>query len=226
MNRTLPLLPIVAAICIACARSPSAPALDGPGRTVGLKSPATQPAASPAGEVQYVASQPSHVTIKGTSTLHKWTVNGGRIDGKATFSGLGNADALKLHTIELTIPVKSLKSSEGGGMDNTMYNALKEKQQPNITYSLTGAVLKSSPSSDAEPYRFDTTGNLTVAGTARAITLPLEVLQQNGSLAISTEAKLKMTDFGVKPPVAMLGTIRSGDVITVSVTWKLTPKAD
>jgi hypothetical protein len=32
---------------------------------------------------------------------------------------------------------------------------------------------------------------------------------------------MKMSDFGIKPPTAMLGVIKSGDAITVKVNWQL-----
>lgn len=110
-------------------------------------------------------------------------------------------------------------------MDDTMYDALKIKQFPTITYGLTKAGLKTSPSKKDPDYHFDTTGQLTVAGKAHAVNLDLVVLpHDNGKLTITTEIALKMTDFGVSPPTAMLGMIKSGDAITLKVTWELTIK--
>ena len=72
---------------------------------------------------------------------------------------------IALDSIQLTIPVKSLKSSEGGGMDSTMYGALDLKDHAAITYKLTSATLKAGPSAGQGDYHFDTTGELTVSGT-------------------------------------------------------------
>ncbi len=44
-------------------------------------------------------------------------------------------------------------------------------------------------------------------------------------LSIATKTPLKMTDYGMTPPTAMFGMIRSGDAVTVEVTWKLTTVA-
>ncbi len=193
---------------------------------VSLDSPSTMPADVPkdASVHQYVAAKGGEATVNGTSTLHNWTVKTGDIEG-AVSGQWGSQAAPSLSSIQLTIPVKSLKSTEGSGMDNTMYDALKAKKNPSITYTLANSTLKSKPAKPNEPYRFETTGKLTVAGSTRNISLPLELSPQGQSLSISTNVKLKMTDFGVKPPKAMFGMIKSGDEVTVNVTWKLAPKA-
>lgn len=187
------------------------------------------PTTEPAGSLHYVSADGSQVVVSGTSTLHAWTVKGGTIDGDAVFTGewsATNPQAIQFHSIELTIPVNSLKSSEGSGMDDTMYKALDLKNHQTITYKLTHAALKSGPSSGNNEYRFDTTGDLTVSGNPRSVNLELEVQSRGqGQLTISTGIQLKMTDFGVKPPTAMMGVIKSGDVVDVKASWELAIKA-
>jgi polyisoprenoid-binding protein YceI len=177
--------------------------------------------------IRYVSgADGSEALVSGTSSLHAWTVKSNIINGNAEFSGplkAGSAATITLQSIDLAIPVDTLKSTEGSGMDNTMYDALKMKQFPSITYRLTKATLKSPPSKQDPAYHFDTTGQLTVAGAAHAVNLDIAVqLHDEGKLTITTDVGLKMTDCGVTPPTAMLGMIKSGDAITVKVTWPLT----
>src|ERR1700722_12125942 len=79
--------------------------------------------------IKYIATgSGEQAVVTGTSTLHNWTVNGSVIQGDAAFSGNwkpGASPGVALQSIDLTIPVNSLKSTEGGGMDNTMYDAMK-----------------------------------------------------------------------------------------------------
>jgi polyisoprenoid-binding protein YceI len=160
--------------------------------------------------------------VSGTSTLHDWSAEGTAITGTARCSGPWTGTAPKLLAIQLTIPVNTLKSSEGSGMDDTMYDALKMKANPLITFTLTSANLQSHPSSGDSQYHYTASGQLTIAGAARAENLTLDVQPGDGNkLTIQTQAKLKMTDFGIKPPTAMMGMIRSGDDVTVTVTWQL-----
>ena len=190
------------------------------------QSPSSAPATQPS-TLQYASSADSgEALVSGTSTLHDWTVKSGSIKGAAEFSGdwkAGPAKAISLQSIDLSVAVDSLKSTEGSGMDKTMYEALKLKASPVIAYALTKATLKTSPSRQDPAYHFDTTGRLTVAGGTKDVKLDLGILPRDGGgLTITTDIALKMTDFGVKPPTAMLGAIKSGDAITVKMTWQLT----
>jgi polyisoprenoid-binding protein YceI len=183
---------------------------------------ATQPA-----PVQYTsAANSGTASVAGTSSLHNWTVASSTIKGTATFAGRLNPTAPPaLRSIQLVIPVNALKSTEGSGMDNTMYDALKMKKNPNITYSLDSATLTSGPSKDDPKYHYNAVGGLTIAGWLRNVNLALELEPADGgTLTISTQTSLKMTDFGMKPPTAMLGAIKSGDDVTVKVTWQLAAK--
>ena len=191
---------------------------------------ATEPSGSAASQpsaVQYVSSaDPGKASVAGTSTLHIWTVTGTSINGAAAFAGeFGAATPPALQSIQLVIPVNSLKSGEGGGMDGTMDDALKMKKNPNITYTLASATLASGPTKDDPQCHYAATGQLTIAGWMKTVNLTLDVRgSSDGTLTISTTTPLKMTDYGMDPPTAMLGAIRSGDAVTVSVTWQLTRK--
>jgi polyisoprenoid-binding protein YceI len=163
------------------------------------------------------------VTVQGTSSLHAWTVKGAALTGKVTAAV---PPTMEISAIDLSIPVNSLKSTEGSGMDNVMYDALKSKQNGDITYHLTKATLKSPPTGADPNYHFDAAGQLTVAGSARPVELDIAVQPGDGGrLTVTTQTTLKMSDFGIKPPTAMLGMIKSGDAVTVNATWQLTPAA-
>ncbi|NNM89217.1 MAG: YceI family protein [Phycisphaerae bacterium] len=188
--------------------------------TLGAAMPTTRYLAAPSG---------SSLIIKGTSTLHDWSVKTTALSGGAVLAQRRTAAGkavFQLRSIHLTIVVKSLKSSEGGGMDDTMYDALNRRQHPVITYHLTKASLINAPAGRSTPCVFNTTGTLMVNGVARTIHLPLQVQRlKSGGLTITTEIQLKMTTFGVKPPTAMFGIIHSGDAIKITATWRLKASA-
>jgi hypothetical protein len=192
---------------------------------------ATEPSTQTAAEStsgQYVSSADSgKATVAGTSTLHDWTAASATISGTAIFAGdFVPAAPPAIRSIQLTIPVTSLKSTEGSGMDDKIDDALKMKDDPAITFVLTSASIKSPPSKSDPLYHYDSVGQLTVAGSARSVDLALDVQPgDGGTLTITTQTPLKMTDFGVQPPAAMLGMIKSGNDVTVNVTWQLATKA-
>jgi polyisoprenoid-binding protein YceI len=209
-----------AATLIGCARHDSA----GASAPVPAVQVAPPPTTVPQGATAYVNSSDSGTAaVSGTSTLHDWSAKSTVLNGSLICSGKWIGAAPTLDSIQLTIPVNSLHSSEGEGMDDNMYDALKSKADPNITFSLAQAKLKSAPTKDDPLYHYAATGQLTIAGYTRSIDLTLDIMPgQNDALTISTQTQMKMTDFNVKPPTAMLGMIKSGDAVTVNVTWRLT----
>ncbi len=184
---------------------------------------------APAAATQYRTTTGGRVVINGTSTFHNWTVKSTTLTGNAVltgkWTGRGQA-AMELQSIHLVIAVNSLKSSEGSGMDDTMYSALHLKRHAFITYQLKTAHLLTRPAGEKTPAVFKTVGTLRVNGVTKTIPLALTITPlANGGLSITTTTKLKMTDFGVKPPTAMFGVIRSGNTITITATWPLAVKA-
>jgi polyisoprenoid-binding protein YceI len=65
-------------------------------------------------------------------------------------------------------------------------------------------------------YDINTTGYLTIAGTTNKIDLyALGKVGSDGSITFSGSKKLKMTDYKIKPPTALMGTMTTGDEIEI-----------
>ena len=128
-------------------------------------------------------------------------------------------------TVRVEIPVTSLVSGKRG-MDEKMHEALKSKTYPLITYRLQSAkiITRQAAQADDAVLAIETTGVLTVAGAERAVDLPMHVRRlSEDRLEVSGEASLRMTEFGIVPPSAMLGLLQTGDTVTVRWTWALVP---
>lgn len=160
------------------------------------------------------------VTINGTSSLHNWTVKGGVIDGEVNIA-VDQKGQVTLGAIQVSIPVVSLKSSEGSGMDKTMYDAMDKAHHPTVNYTLTNATPKGPSSPSAGPLHFDTVGQLAISGQKHDVKLDVVVALNGSHMTVTTQTVLKMTDYGIKPPVAMFGMVKSGDAVTVLATWQL-----
>ncbi len=176
----------------------------------------------------FIASSGSRVEVNGTSTLHNWSARSAAITARVVLAGKWNGagkHALDLKSIALTIPVNTLKSSEGGGMDRTMDGALHAGHHPSITYTLTKSALLAGQADRTGDVDFQTRGILSVNGVAKVLHLVIHVTRNpDASLTVNTAAKLKMTDFGVQPPTAMLGIIRSGNTVGITASVHLTAK--
>ena len=162
---------------------------------------------------RFAPADGSMVKVEGTSTLHAWSVQSTTIAGRidATTPEQWNGDA----GVVVTIPVASIKS-EHAKMDKLMAEALKAKQYPDIRYELTHA----TPQGGAAAFTVKATGKLTIAGVTRDVTLDIHGTRNAaGRYTLTGAAPLKMTDFGIKPPKAMLGTIKTGDDVSVTFRW-------
>ena len=154
----------------------------------------------------------SEMTIAGTSTLHDWVSNVTQVNGAADFTFADGA-LTSISNLSLTIPVKGIVSTKGSTMDSKTYGALEAETHPNITYKLT-KVTSILPS--ATGVTIIATGDLTIAGTTKPIDLLVTgTYLGNNGIRFEGSKAFNMTDFGVDPPTAMLGTLHTGDKVTI-----------
>ncbi|HEX8170448.1 MAG TPA: YceI family protein [Thermoanaerobaculia bacterium] len=171
-------------------------------------------AAIAAGADRFAASKGSAVKIEGSSTLHAWTIEGHAINGEISAPSpdqwTGPANAV------VTIPVASLKS-EHAKMDKLMADTLKAEKFPEIRYQMTEATPQRAT---GDAFVMKTRGKLTVAGVTREVTMDVQGSRNaDGRYTLVGEAPIRMTSFGLKPPTAMMGTIKTGDDVKVTFRW-------
>lgn len=156
--------------------------------------------------------------IAGTSTLHDWESNVTKLSGNATIS-IDDNRLSGISQLQISIPVESIISTKGSIMDNKTYEALKSDKHPNITFKLSYV---SNIQATGNAQVVTAQGNLTMAGSTKYISMEVKaILNSDGSITFQGSKDLKMTDFGVSPPTAMLGSIKTGDDITITFSMKL-----
>jgi polyisoprenoid-binding protein YceI len=168
-----------------------------------------------------MATRPdSKITVEGGSNVHGWSCSGSQfestIEVEATTLAQPMTDVARpIGKVVVTIPAKSVKCGKNK-MDENMYKALKAEQFPTIKYELTGYTLDPSKTT-ATSFVALTEGQLTVAGTTTKVSIPVTAIRKEGG-QILAEGKLPMlmTDVGIKPPTALLGTMRTKNEITIS----------
>lgn len=163
------------------------------------------------------AKAENSVTIHGTSSLHEWEMKGTTIGGAIeTDPELWKAAGTKAAAVRVSIPVASVVS-EHDRMDRIMRDALKASANPNISFEMTTASLLES---SGDTFVVRSNGKLTIAGVTREVVLDVTVQRAGDRRYIVTgKAPIRMTDYGIKPPVAMMGTLKTGDAVTVSFRW-------
>jgi polyisoprenoid-binding protein YceI len=148
------------------------------------------------------------ISITGTSTLHDWESKVEQSTGEYLI------DQKIIKSLTINIPVLSIKSKdEEKLMDKKTYEALNSDKNPNIIFQLTEPATPVFSDSNAE---VTLTGNLTIAGVTKKITIKSSAKKSSSdAFRFTGSVPIKMSDYKIKAPVAMLGLIRTGDLITV-----------
>lgn len=151
----------------------------------------------------------SSITVNGTSNIHDWNSKVEQVNGEAVL-GPDN----KIESLTVKIPVQTLKSGDKM-MDKKTYETMLHEKHPSIIFSLTEPTIAHVTPSEVQ---VTLTGNLTIAGVTKSISFKSSGKKNsNGDYVLSGSLPVKITDFKMKIPTALLGTIKAGDAVTIKV---------
>lgn len=155
----------------------------------------------------------SSILIKGTSSLHDWESQVKKSQTKLTISDSKNVG---IETLAVNIDVLSIKSGRKV-MDKLTYKALKAEEYPLITFVFTQAKILEE---NQYQLNIELNGDLTIAGVTKNIAVKTIIDKLDEDVVLRGSHPLKMTDFGITPPTALLGTIKTGDEIIIDFNLK------
>lgn len=154
-----------------------------------------------------IIAQSSSLNVHGTSNVHDWDMKPTTISG---ILALNNSK--EISAIQIKIAVNSLKS-KSSIMDGKTYDAFDFKNNPNITFLLTDTVQEKLSENDQE---VTLTGNLSLHGQTRKINIKaMAKITKSGDYQLKATVPLRMTDYKIKPPTAFMGTMKTGDEVTI-----------
>ena len=160
------------------------------------------------------------IQIKGTSTLHDWTMDlrnfnsGFQIEQEGSLiKGIDN--------VTFSCKATDIKS-ESSLMDTKAYNALKAGNFPEIKFS---SISTTGLASEGTRFTGNLNGKLSVAGETHDITVPFNgTFVDSRTINITATTDLTMSSFNITPPTAFLGVLKTGDKISVSFTLQFVQK--
>jgi polyisoprenoid-binding protein YceI len=170
----------------------------------------------------------SKLWIEGTSNLHGWSCKATTLDAAidldaALAAQVSSAPPKALKRVHVKVPVKSLKCGHDA-MDNNLYKALKADETSDISYIL--ATFEAAPGEVNDSFTLHTVGTLTVAGAENKIEMDVVASRTaDGSVTAKGFVPIKMTDYGIKPPTAIFGRLKTGNEVKVNFELTIGPKA-
>ena len=161
----------------------------------------------------------ARVSIEGTSNIHGYTASSTALAIAALDVDAADEDVLgralepnAIRAFEVVIPTTSLTSPRDG-VDKNMHKALKATEHPDIRFRLRSLDAAAGTA----------TGQLAIAGVEKDVILNVQVKRQAAGLAVTGTTSLMMTDYGVTPPKAMLGMLKTNPKVTITFELVLSP---
>jgi len=153
----------------------------------------------------------SEITVTGTSSVHDWEMNATAMNASIQLSIKENSinDIVK---VDFSMPTEKLKS-DNNIMDRKSWNALKSDKHESIRFDLSRV---SGFTTNGKTFSGTATGNLFIAGKSRPVTIPFDGnIKTGNTITVTGTEKINMKDFNISPPTAMMGTLKTGEEVTV-----------
>ena len=169
----------------------------------------------------------SEVSIEGTSSMHAFHCKTNKINAYVDVDPGYTKDLTKVArpivSVKVNIVVRTL-SCGNGQMDKNMYATLDADKNPLIKYTMSNYDILDGTKSPAA-FVANTSGTLTISGQEKVINMKINAERlSDGKATAQAEEGLLMTDFGIKPPSFMFGTLKVGNAITVKFNLKAGPE--
>ena len=164
--------------------------------------------------VRLVLRQGSKLWIEGDSNLHEWKCDAQSLTPELRLERATPTDPpSRIQEARLDVAVANIECGNGKMNDN-LRKALKADTYANIGFEVSSAEFVETGSRGEIEVLVK--GKLSVAGTSRDIQMQVSGTDTgNGALRLQGRAMILMTDFGVQPPTAMLGLLKTKNEVTI-----------
>lgn len=153
----------------------------------------------------------SSLKVTGTSTLHDWHMVADKYKCEVNASMDENQD-IQISSINFWCDANSV-TSDNSMMDDKAHDALKSKKYADIKFTTSKLLTTVVNGGTIEG---SIVGQLQIAGVTRTSELPFKgEIDTNGNITIKGEAQVKMSTYNMKAPTALMGSIKTGDEITI-----------
>ena len=157
----------------------------------------------------------SRLWIEGTSTVRPFTCTAGLLEADVTTTVAAAVSAVAagekaISAVEVRVPAAKL-DCRNGKMNEHMLKALKAAEHPTVTYTVASYQLAKSEAG----MKVTLTGTLDLGGVEKPLVVTATAKEEAGMLRVTGTQTVAMSEFGLKPPTLMMGTLKVGDEIVV-----------
>lgn len=165
---------------------------------------------------QLTVQPDSRLWVQGTSTVRSFECKAAEFDAVVTTTQDAAVRAVlagqkAVGAVTLTVPAAKLDCNNGT-MNGHMYKALKATEHGEITFRLSSYDLVPAGAGIQTTLR----GELTLGGVTKPVVIEAIATDGgNGTLLVTGTHQIRMTEFGLKPPTLMMGTMKVNEKIDV-----------
>jgi len=168
---------------------------------------------------QYTFTSDTQLFIDGTSSLHDWTCEVPGTSGSFATAATESGAPFAIESGKVSVTVDDIECGKRV-MNNKLKDALTINDAETIDFVLGSATVTAQ---DGNAFTLAIAGDLSIAGTTQAVDLTAEGTMQDGTIRFEGSHTMLQTDFGVDPPTALLGRLKTGDEVTVRFVVTATP---
>lgn len=176
-----------------------------------------------------IASTPNEMSVEGGSTVHDWSCPIESLGGSVKIDTAATEDGAPISGVtgtQVQVPVDAIQCDKDT-MNEKLREALQMNSYPEVYFSLKDAQVSPLPDSGDAWFEVDATGELILAGERRQIDLPVQGRRlDDGALRLTGSHTIRLSDYDVDRPSAMLGTITVSEEVTVHFDVTATPDAN
>jgi len=156
----------------------------------------------------------SRIWVEGTSTVRSFKCEAknftAALDAEDGAPVAVLAGTKAVNAVSVSVPAAGLDCNNGT-MNGHMMKAIKAKENPEIAFKLASYQL----AKQGEGQTITIDGSLTLGGVTRPVSLTAKANAVAGGLEVAGSTPLKLSEYGLKAPSLMMGTMKVGDQVTV-----------
>lgn len=158
----------------------------------------------------------SRLWLEGSSNVRDWRCDARSLDASVDVDDAMHAaasSAARIHGVQVRVPTHALTCGRSQ-MDHIMYKALHADDTPECRQIVGRFEVVSAASGERSMLVMQ--GTLRIAGRERVVRMPVELEEQtDGSVRAKGALPILMTDYGISPPTALFGVVRTENRIVV-----------